>query len=55
MALQSNTTLHGYFNAGDEPTEANFVDVFDSLLSLHADYDQTVAGATTFRNLEKAE
>ena len=48
MASVNITALKAYFNAGDEPTEANFVDVFDSLLSLHADDDQTVAGATTF-------
>lgn len=48
MASVNKTTLKTYFNAGDEPTEANFVDVFDSLLSLHADDDQTVAGVTTF-------
>ena len=48
MESVNKTALKAYFNAGDEPTEANFVDVFDSLLSLHADDDQTVAGATTF-------
>ena len=45
MSSVSITTLKGYFNAGDEPTEANFVDVFDSLLNL-AD-GGTVAGALT--------
>tara|TARA_R110001632_G_scaffold154459_1_gene272644 strand:- start:133 stop:720 length:588 start_codon:yes stop_codon:yes gene_type:complete len=34
MAIVDIATLKGYFNAGDEPTEANFVDVFDSLLNL---------------------
>ena len=48
MASVNITTLKTYFNAGDEPTEANFVDVFDSLLSIHADDDTTVAGVTTF-------
>ena len=51
MASVNKTALKGYFNAGDEPTEANFVDVFDSLLSLHADDDQTVAGATIFSDV----
>ena len=48
MASVNITALKAYFNAGDEPTEANFVDVFDSLLSIHADDDTTVAGDTTF-------
>ena len=48
MASVNITTLKTYFNAGDEPTEANFTDVFDSLLSIHADDDTTVAGDTTF-------
>ena len=30
MALVTNTTLKTYFNAGDEPTEANFIDLIDS-------------------------
>ena len=32
MALQSNTTLHGYFNAGDEPTEAQFKELINSAM-----------------------
>lgn len=48
MASVNKAALKTYFNAGDEPTEANFVDVFDSLLSIHADDDTTVAGDTTF-------
>ena len=48
MASVNITTLKTYFNAGDEPTEAQFVNVFDSLLSIHADDDTTVAGDTTF-------
>jgi len=31
MAIQTNTTLKGYFNAGDVPTEANFADVIDTV------------------------
>lgn len=46
MAIVNTAALKGYFNAGDEPTEANFVDVFDSLLNLTD--GGTVAGATTF-------
>jgi hypothetical protein len=30
MAQSTNTTLKTYFNAGDEPTEAQFVDLIDS-------------------------
>lgn len=48
MGLVNKTTLKSYFETGDTPTEAQFIDAFDSLLSLHADDDQTVAGATTF-------
>lgn len=31
MAIQDKTTLEGYFNTGDIPTEANFKDLIDSL------------------------
>ena len=30
MALSTNTTLKTYFNAGDEPTEAQFAELIDS-------------------------
>ena len=30
MALQTPATLKGYFNTGDKPTEANFIDLIDS-------------------------
>ena len=30
MSKQGLTTLKGYFNAGDVPTEANFADLVDS-------------------------
>ena len=46
MSSVSVATLKTYFNTGDKPTEANFIDVFDSMLNL-AD-GGTVAGATTF-------
>lgn len=48
MALVDKTTLKGYFNTGDRPNEDTFVDVFDSVLSLHGNDNQTVAGNTTF-------
>jgi len=50
MGLVNKTTLKGYFNTGDRPSESTFVDVFDSVLGLHSDDGQTVAGATTFSN-----
>ncbi len=34
MAKKSNTTLKGYFNTGDIPTESNFTDLIDSLSNL---------------------
>ena len=34
MATQTGTTLKTYFNTGDKPTEAQFVDLIDSNLNL---------------------
>jgi len=34
MSIQSRTTLKGYFNTGDTPTEAQFADFIDSNLNL---------------------
>ena len=34
MSSVSVATLKTYFNTGDKPTEANFIDVFDSMLNL---------------------
>jgi len=48
MALVNKTTLKGYFNEGDRPNEDTFIDVFDSVLSIHSDDNQTIAGDTTF-------
>ena len=48
MALVDKTTLKGYFNTGDRPNEDTFIDVFDSVLSLHGSDNQTVAGDITF-------
>ena len=44
MATQTGTVLKGYFNTGDQPTEANFADLIDSNLNLTD--GGTVAGAT---------
>lgn len=48
MSLVNKTALKAYFETGDTPTQLEFVDVFDSLLGLHVDDSQTVAGQTTF-------
>ncbi|MGQ3089133.1 hypothetical protein, partial [Flavobacterium sp.] len=32
MPTQSRTTLKGYFNTGDRPTESQFADLIDSAL-----------------------
>ena len=36
MAKVSTATLKSYFNTGDTPTEANFINLFDSLENLDA-------------------
>ena len=46
MSAVNRTTLQGYFNVGDKPTAANFLDLIDSNLNLTD--GGTVAGATTF-------
>jgi hypothetical protein len=46
MSAVGVSALKAYFNTGDKPTEANFIDVFDSLLNLTD--GGTVAGATKF-------
>lgn len=51
MALVDKTTLKGYFNTGDRPNEDTFVDVFDSVLSLHGNDTQTINGDVTFDGL----
>ncbi|CAK0748594.1 hypothetical protein CCP1ISM_20044 [Azospirillaceae bacterium] len=33
MPVQSKTTLKGYFNTGDKPTEAQFADLIDSFFT----------------------
>jgi hypothetical protein len=37
MSKKTRSVLKGYFNAGDQPSEAQFVDVFDSTLNLSED------------------
>lgn len=36
MAVVSTTTLKGYFNTGDTPTEAQYIDLIDTLAALPA-------------------
>ncbi len=51
MATQNATTLKGYFNAGDEPTESNFADVIDSFPLLHTDHANFYTGSNHFGGL----
>lgn len=48
MAQQSRSTLKGYFNTGDYPTEAQFSDFIDSVKNLaEDDVRQTIAYSAT--------
>jgi hypothetical protein len=47
MAQQSKTTLKTYFNTGDTPTEAQFVDLIDSYQDASAVLAATTASFTT--------
>jgi hypothetical protein len=38
MSFTGKSTLKGYFNAGDVPTEANFADLVDSCHAGHGNY-----------------
>tara|TARA_R110000796_G_scaffold238012_1_gene358243 strand:+ start:262 stop:873 length:612 start_codon:yes stop_codon:yes gene_type:complete len=49
MAAQTGTTLKTYFNTGDQPTEAQFVNLIDSSLNLTD--GGTVAGASKFTHV----
>ncbi len=49
MAIVSIATLKGYFNTGDTPTEANYVDLIDTLAALPA------GGSTNWNNLSHAD
>ena len=56
MAIQTRTTLKGYFNAGDEPTETHFSDLIESSAEVNfvyqteasddVDYSSTISGST---------
>ena len=47
MATVNATTLKGYFNAGDEPTESNFANLIDSFPLLHSDHTNHFSGSLT--------
>ena len=48
MAKQNRTTLKGYFETGDIPSQAQYADLIDSQLNLVETGTQTVEGNTTF-------
>ena len=52
MSAQNRTTLKGYFNTGDKPTETQFTNLIDSGLNLTD--GGTVAGATAFSGFATA-
>ena len=47
MAVKTNATLAGYFNAGDVPTESNFGDLIDTVQPAHVDLADTAAISLT--------
>lgn len=48
MAIQNDTTLKGYFNAGDVPTESQFADLIDSKPNISE--IETITGKWNFDN-----
>ena len=52
MATQTGTTLKTYFNTGDQPTEAQFVDLIDSNLNLTD--GGTVTGTFTLGGIQSS-
>lgn len=47
MAIVSRTVLKSYFETGDKPTEAQFIDLIDSLLNLiDGNSDDIIEGVT---------
>lgn len=49
MAIVDITTLKSYFETGDTPTEAQFIDLMDTLFSMvQKTGTQTIAGDKTF-------
>ena len=52
MGKQTRSTLKGYFNTGDQPTEQQFTDLIDSNLNL--DDGGSVSGSLKVVNLSAA-
>ena len=53
MAQAINSVLKGYFNAGDEPTEAQFATLIDSSLNLsYTTLNQEVTGSINFQGMK---
>tara|TARA_R110002051_G_scaffold109973_1_gene182641 strand:- start:1084 stop:1716 length:633 start_codon:yes stop_codon:yes gene_type:complete len=53
MAQAINSVLKGYFNAGDEPTEAQFATLIDSNLNLsYTTLNQEVTGSINFQGMK---
>ena len=51
MSTVNATTLKGYFNAGDLPTEEHFADLIDSFPLLHTDHANFYTGSNHFGGL----
>ena len=54
MAKQSSTTLKGYFNTGDKPTESQFSDTVDSFLNLSVTGTEAHAGSLTLNAVSQS-
>ena len=52
MAKQNRTTLKGFFETGDTPSQAQYADLIDSNLNLSDTTTQTIAGPITFTSSE---
>lgn len=51
MAVVSIATLKSYFETGDTPTQAQFIDLMDTLFSMVQNVgDQTIEGNKTFED-----
>lgn len=55
MAQQNRTTLKGYFETGDTPTEAQFIDLIDSNFNPSNDTLDAIPDGTTYKLVTPAE
>lgn len=55
MAIVSRTVLKSYFETGDKPTEAQFIDLIDSLFHLTGNDSDDIIEGTTKRFMTSAE